>query len=116
MHFYVDETGHTGPNLFDPTQPVLSYGVLSSPADLDKVAESELAALRKKLGVPRIHAAELGIHHLSEVVDCILVLQKKHRIRFEGSAWKTESMVTPVFQADPRQKLKTGVDCSGKPL
>lgn len=30
MHFYVDETGHTGPNLFDPTQPVLSYGVLSS--------------------------------------------------------------------------------------
>lgn len=24
MHFYVDETGHTGPNLFDRTQPVLS--------------------------------------------------------------------------------------------
>ena len=37
MHFYVDETGHTGPNLFDRTQPVLSYGVLSSPDDLDKV-------------------------------------------------------------------------------
>lgn len=36
MHFYVDETGHTGPNLFDRTQPVLSYGVLSSPDDLDK--------------------------------------------------------------------------------
>lgn len=34
MHFYVDETGHTGPNLFDRTQPVLSYGVLSSPDDL----------------------------------------------------------------------------------
>jgi hypothetical protein len=83
MHFYVDETGHTGPKLFDPTQPVLSYGVLSSPADLDKVAEPELAALRKKLGVPRLHAAELGIHRLSEVVDSILVLQKKHRVRFD---------------------------------
>ena len=37
MNFYVDETGHTGPNLFDRTQRVLSYGVLSSPDDLDKV-------------------------------------------------------------------------------
>lgn len=64
MNFYVDETGHTGPNLFDRTQRVLSYGVLSSPDDLDKVAESELASLRKKLGVQRLHAAELGMYRL----------------------------------------------------
>jgi hypothetical protein len=83
MHFYVDETGHTGPNLFDQTQPVLSYGVLSSPEDLDKVAEKELAALRKALRVPRLHAAELGMHRLGDVVDTLLVLQKKHRIRFD---------------------------------
>ncbi|WP_413508568.1 DUF3800 domain-containing protein [Serratia proteamaculans] len=83
MHFYVDETGHTGPNLFDSTQPVLYYGVLSSPDDLDKVAEAELAALRKKLGVQRLHAAELGIRRLDEVVDSLLTLQKKHRIRFD---------------------------------
>lgn len=83
MHFYVDETGHTGRNLFDRTQPVLSYGVLSSPADLDKMAEPELAVLRKKLGVTRLHAAELGMHRLSDVVDTLLVLQKKHRIRFD---------------------------------
>ncbi|EKN3442206.1 DUF3800 domain-containing protein [Yersinia enterocolitica] len=83
MHFYVDETGHTGPKLFDPTQPVLSYGVLSSPADLDEVAEPELAVLRKKLGVQRLHAAELGMYRLSEVVDTLLVLQKKHRVRFD---------------------------------
>jgi hypothetical protein len=67
MYFYVDETGHTGPNLFDQTQPVLSYGVLSSPHDLDKEAEKELAALRKDLRVPRLHAAEMGIHRLGEV-------------------------------------------------
>lgn len=83
MYFYVDETGHTGPNLFDKTQPVLSYGVLSSSDDLDKVAEKELNVLRKKLKVERLHAAELGIHRLSEVVDTLLVLQKKHRIRFD---------------------------------
>ncbi|MDF7662857.1 DUF3800 domain-containing protein [Erwiniaceae bacterium L1_54_6] len=83
MHFYVDETGHTGPNLFDQMQPVLSYGVLSSPEDLDKVAEKELAALRKALRVPRLHAAELGMHRLGDLVDTLLVLQKKHRIRFD---------------------------------
>lgn len=60
MHFYVDETGQTGRNLFDKTQPILSYGVLSSEADLDKVAEADLAALRKTLGVERLHAAETG--------------------------------------------------------
>jgi hypothetical protein len=62
---------------------VLSYGVLSSSDDLDKVAEADLAALRKKLGVQRLHAAELGMHRLDEVIDTLLVLQKKHRIRFD---------------------------------
>ncbi|MDK6603806.1 hypothetical protein QP296_27385, partial [Escherichia coli] len=28
-------------------------------------------------------AAELGMHRLDEVVDTLLVLQKKHRIRFD---------------------------------
>ena len=81
MHFYVDETGQTGRNLFDKTQPVLSYGVLSSDANLDKVAEADLAVIRKTLGVQRLHAAELGLHRLSDLVDTLLVLQKKHRIR-----------------------------------
>ncbi|OJS42724.1 hypothetical protein BK402_25215 [Escherichia coli] len=84
MHFYVDETGQTGRNLFDKTQPVLSYGVLSSDANLDKVAEADLAVIRKTLGVQRLHAAELGLHRLSDLVDTLLVLQKKHRIRFDS--------------------------------
>jgi len=83
MYFYVDETGHTGPNLFDPTQPILSYGVLSSSDNLDKQAEKELAVLRKTLRVPRLHAAELGIHRLADVIDTLLMLQKKYRIRFD---------------------------------
>ncbi|MEI4927645.1 hypothetical protein Q8G50_34570, partial [Klebsiella pneumoniae] len=78
----VDETGQTGRNLFDKTQPILSYGLLSSEADLDKVAETDLAALRKTLGVERLHAGGLGVHRLSEVVDTLLGLQNNHRIRF----------------------------------
>lgn len=58
-------------------------GVLSSDANLDKVAEADLAVIRKTLGVQRLHAAELGLHRLSDLVDTLLVLQKKHRIRFD---------------------------------
>ena len=83
MHFYVDETRSYRSESLDRTQPVLSYGVLSSPDDPDKVAETELASLRKKLGVQRLHAAELGMYRLDDVVDTLLVLQKKHRIRFD---------------------------------
>ncbi|EIO7469429.1 DUF3800 domain-containing protein [Salmonella enterica subsp. enterica] len=83
MHFYVDETGHTGPNLFDHTQPILSYGVLSSRFDLNEVAEKKVVVLRKKFGVKRLHAAELGISKLSEAVDTLLSLQKDFKLRFD---------------------------------
>ncbi|MFM5103364.1 DUF3800 domain-containing protein [Aeromonas veronii] len=83
MYFYVDETGHTGPNLFDESQPVLSYGVLSCKHDINKVAERTVIKLRKKLGVDRLHAAELGMHRLSEVTDEILALQKQFKFRFD---------------------------------
>lgn len=56
MYFYVDETGQTGRNLFDKIQPVLSCGVLSSDANLDKVAEADLAVLRKTPAVQCLHA------------------------------------------------------------
>lgn len=60
MYFYVDESGHTGLNLFDAAQPMLYYGVLSSRMNLDVVAEYKLASLRRRLKVLRLHAAELG--------------------------------------------------------
>ncbi|MFH1078934.1 MAG: DUF3800 domain-containing protein [Pseudomonadota bacterium] len=83
MFFYVDESGHTGPNLFDPSQPVLYYGVLSSKRDLDALAESHLSKLRSKLGVRRLHAAELGIGKLVEIADEINSLQQKMDLRFD---------------------------------
>lgn len=30
MFFYIDESGHTGKNLFDPLQVNLYYGLISS--------------------------------------------------------------------------------------
>ncbi len=83
MHFYIDESGHTGPNLFDPAQPMLYYGVLSCPINADVVAEDTLKLLRKKAGVPRLHAAELGNGGLIPLVEDLLTLQKRLNLRFD---------------------------------
>jgi len=83
LHFYVDESGHTGPNLFDPNQPILYYGVLSSRVNLDVLLESRLASQRRSLGVARLHAAELGVGRLVEVAPAIIRLVKQYDIRFD---------------------------------
>ena len=83
MYFYVDESGHTGPNLFDESQPILYYGVLSSKINLDTAAESRVKEIRKKLGVKRLHAAELGNGKLVEIVKDIDVIRKRYDLRFD---------------------------------
>ena len=65
MYFYVDESGNSGSNLFDPNQPRLHYGVLGCAKNLDIIAEPMLARLRKELGVKRLHAKDLREHGAS---------------------------------------------------
>lgn len=60
MFFYVDESGHTGPNLFDENQPILYYGVLSSKINLDAAAESLI-----KSQLHRGHTDEISINAIS---------------------------------------------------
>lgn len=83
MHFYIDESGHTGPNLFDPAQPMLYYGVLSSKVNVDVLAEDRLKRLRTQLGVEKLHAAELGNGRLVQVVDPLYELQSRLDLRFD---------------------------------
>lgn len=83
MHFYIDESGHTGPNLFDSAQPMLYYGVLSCPLNADVVAADTLKNLRKRVGVPRLHAAELGNAGLVPLTNDLLKLQKRLDLRFD---------------------------------
>lgn len=67
MYCYVDESGNTGANLFDPAQPVRYYGLITSKTNLDVTAEPLLLAARAKLDVKRLHANELGIRRLWEI-------------------------------------------------
>lgn len=83
MYFYVDESGQTGLELFDENQPFLYYGVLSSKVNLDLLTLPSIKKLRKKLGVDRLHAAELGNGKLVDIVDDIEALRKKYDIKFD---------------------------------
>lgn len=83
MFFYVDESGQTGPNLFDAAQPMLYYGVLSSRMNLDVVAEPILASMRRRLQVPRLHAAELGVGRLVAISPGLVQLSKRLEMRFD---------------------------------
>lgn len=83
MYFYVDESGQTGLNLFDESQPFLYYGVLRSKLNLDILAEKDLKPLRKRLGVDRLHAAELGNGRLVEIADDLDKIKKKYNLGFD---------------------------------
>ena len=48
MYCYVDESGHTGNNLFDLDQPNLYYGLLTSKKNLNVIAKPLLGELQKK--------------------------------------------------------------------
>ncbi len=83
LYFYIDESGHTGLNLFDQNQPLLYYGVLSSRMNVDILAENQLRKLRNHVGLPRLHAADLGNRGLVSIIDGIIELQQRFDIRFD---------------------------------
>ncbi|WP_293266734.1 DUF3800 domain-containing protein [Neptunomonas sp.] len=83
MYFYVDESGQTGLNLFDESQPFLYYGVLISRFNLDILAEKDLKPLRKKLDVERLHASELGNGRLVEISKDINKIKRKYNLSFD---------------------------------
>lgn len=98
MFFYIDEGGNTGLHLFDPNQPTLSYGVLSSPADLDVAALKKVEQMRKTLCVGRIHAKDLGNEKLPRIAPAVLNLLRKLRIRFDFyKVRKVDLAITQFF-------------------
>jgi len=83
MYFYIDESGHTGPNLFDEAQPVLYYGIISSEHDLDVSTLSILKRAKQKLGVSELHATDLGIGKLAVIADELMQIQLQNDVRFD---------------------------------
>jgi hypothetical protein len=83
MYFFVDESGHTGANLFDEAQPMLYYGVLSSKLNIDVVGEAAIQRMRKVVSASRLHAAELGNGPLVSIAPALSKLQTALDLRFD---------------------------------
>lgn len=114
MYFHVDESGHTGTNLFDEDQPILYYGVLSSKFNIDTQAEKELSVLRKRLGVQRLHASELGNGGLVKIVDGLIYIQKKYDLMFDiYSIAKADHALICFFDQVFDQGLNPAITWSG---
>ena len=83
MFFFIDESGNTGNNLFDASQPLLCYGTLSSRLNPDILAASAHAAMLRKLDVTCLHANELGFSRLTEIAPDLIGLQRRFDFRFD---------------------------------
>ena len=81
--FYIDESGHTGTNLFDENQPFLYYGIISAKVNLDVLAKPFIDKARLQHGVERLHANELGMKGLVEISQTLCGLQKKYKPTFD---------------------------------
>lgn len=81
MYFWIDESGHTGQNLFDHTQPTFFYGILSSPYDLNEVAYDEIAKARNLLVMDRLHGRELTIDKIDLIIDSFIEIHEKYKIQ-----------------------------------
>jgi hypothetical protein len=72
MYAYIDETGNTGPNLFDKSQPVFMSGALITRGDFDVLFTRRISALAKQLGCDEIHASEIGLEKIEEIAPELL--------------------------------------------
>jgi Protein of unknown function (DUF3800) len=100
LFFHVDESGNSGNNLFDPNQPVLSYGVLSSKTNVDALGIKTHAAILRKVGAESLHANELREEGLTEIAGELVALQQRLNFRFDYYfIHKPSFAVTTLFNA-----------------
>ncbi|MBI4180464.1 MAG: DUF3800 domain-containing protein [Chloroflexi bacterium] len=74
MYAYIDESGNTGKNLFDPEQPTFTYGALVTKSDFDLECAKQVADVAEELGLEGLHAAELGMGRLEPIAGRLLTI------------------------------------------
>ncbi len=67
IYVYVDESGNTGKNIFDPSQPDYLAGALISKGDFDLRHTDRIKAIAAKIGATAIHGNELGLNKLETI-------------------------------------------------
>jgi hypothetical protein len=85
MWTYVDESGNTGNQLFDESQPVFITAAMMTKTNFDLVYKAELQALSRKVGLVALHANELGVGRIEDVAGELLRIMKDADARFFAS-------------------------------
>jgi hypothetical protein len=103
MFAYVDETGNTGGNLFDPEQPWFITIGLMTKANFD-VLERNLFSARHANGEIDFHANEVGFEKIEQIAPRLLIVAKKRDARFfvsrvEKRYLATAKIVDTVFDS-----------------
>ena len=103
MFAYVDETGNTGGNLFDPEQPWFITIGLMTKANFD-VLERNLFSARDANGEIDFHANEVGFEKIEQIAPRLLIVAKKRDARFfisrvEKLYLATTKIVDTVFDS-----------------
>lgn len=109
LYAFVDETGNTGHNLFDPVQPDFYTAALITKGDFDLSSARSTKAIAAKLGKEALHAKELGIWKLEvcayEVLD---VLIKARAYFFVSRVQKSRRLRGPLVGCDTVRAFAQG--------
>lgn len=71
VHAHTDESGNTGHNLFDPSQPTFWTGTLLTERDPNTEAAEATAQAASSIGVGELHGADLGLDRVESVADIL---------------------------------------------
>lgn len=98
MFAYIDETGNTGANIFDPDQPEFHTAALITKFDFDAVHGPTLGKVCEGYGVDSLHASILGFGPIEVMAPDILMLLEKSDVGFFLSkVEKRYLLATKVF-------------------
>lgn len=79
---YCDETGNSGLNLFDSSQPEFWVGTLLSQHDLQYTATSELKRLLALIGETELHANKMGLSKIEQIATGLRTIYENNNCTF----------------------------------
>ena len=82
LHAYIDESGNTGANLFDPKQPHFFTVAMSSPTDFDVEFREDVERIARDLGVRYLHANEIGLKRVEKIAMDVVDVIERSQVRF----------------------------------
>lgn len=97
MYAYIDETGNTGPNIFDPDQPVFITAALITKTNFDLLHKKDIKQIASVIGEEELHANIIGADRVEQIAGDLLKLFKRCDARFFVSRIEKKYLATTKF-------------------